>query len=136
MIGTHWIGDLEKASIENPNFRTVIFTGPHTQLTLMSLAPGEEIGYEVHDDHDQFIWVGQGHGRVDLREPDEDFEQTVHVERNWAAVVPAGTWHNVANVGPRDLKLFSIYSPPMHVDSTVHRTRADAEAGERTTSGR
>lgn len=135
MIGTHWIGNLEKASIENPHFRTVLYTGPHTQLTVMSLAPGEEIGYEVHEDHDQFIWIGQGHGRIDLREPDEDFEQTVHVERNWGVVVPAGTRHNVVNLGPHDLKLFSIYAPPVHADTIVHRTKADAVAGDHATAG-
>lgn len=133
MIGTHWIGDLEKASIENPNFRAVLYTGPNTQLTVMSLAPGEEIGYEVHEDHDQFIWIAQGHGRVDLRQPDEDVEHAIHVERNWAVVVAAGTPHNVVNVGPHDLKLFSIYAPPEHADGIVHHTKAEAEAGERAT---
>lgn len=135
MIGTRRIGDLERTSIESPSFRRVLYTGPHTELTLMSLAPGEEIGYEAHDDHDQFIWIAQGNGRIDLREPDEDVGQSVHVERNWAVVVPAGVWHNVVNVGARDLKLFTIYAPPVHADTTLHRTKVDTLAGDHAAPG-
>lgn len=119
-----WIGDIERATLDNDTFRTVLFTGAHVQLTVMRLAPGEDIGGEVHEGHDQFLRIEQGSARVEIG------EETHDVEDDWAVIVPAGVWHNVVNTGDGDLKLYSLYSPPEHPDGTVHRTKAEAEAAE------
>ena len=128
MLG--WVADIERATRDNEAFRTVVFTGTHTQLTLMRLRPGEDIGRERHAHLDQFLRVEQGQGRVELGSSEETVDETHEVEDDWAIVVPAGVWHNVVNTGTGDLKLYSLYSPPEHPDGTVHRTRAEAEAAE------
>jgi mannose-6-phosphate isomerase-like protein (cupin superfamily) len=117
--------DIEKKTLENDCFRAVLFTGPHAQLVVMSLGPGEEIGLETHDGVDQFIRVEAGEGVAVL-----DGEE--HALRDGSAVViPAGTKHNVVNRSRREaLKLYTLYSPPEHADGTVHRTKAEAEAAE------
>jgi mannose-6-phosphate isomerase-like protein (cupin superfamily) len=125
-----WIGDIEQETLENGNFRTVVFTGTHTQLTLMRLGPGEDIGREMHDHLDQFLRIEQGSGRVELGATEEAVDETHDVEDDWAVTVPAGVWHNVVNTGGGELKLYSLYSPPEHPDGTVHRTKAEAEAAE------
>ena len=126
-----WIGDIEQATTENETFRTVLFTGEHTQLTVMSIAPGEDIGLELHEDHDQFLRVERGSARVELGPSEDQLDELHDVEADWAVIVPAGTWHNVVNTGDGELKVYSLYSPPEHPDGTVHRTKADAEAAER-----
>ena len=128
MLG--WIGDIERATVENTTFRTVVFTGEHTQLTLMRLAPGEDIGREVHPNLDQFIRIEQGQGRAELGATEGRVDEAHDVEEDWAIVVPAGVWHNVVNTGPGELKLYSLYSPPEHPADAVHATKADAEAAE------
>jgi len=133
MLG--WIGDVEQATLENDTFRTVLFTGEHTQLTVMSLAPGEDIGREAHDHNDQFIRIEQGRARVELGEAEDRVDESHDVEDDWAIVIPAGVWHNVVNTGAGELKLHSLYSPPEHPDGTVHRTKAEAEAAERAHHG-
>jgi mannose-6-phosphate isomerase-like protein (cupin superfamily) len=129
-----WIGDIEQATTENETFRTVLFTGEHTQLTVMSIAPGDDIGLEVHEDHDQFLRVERGSARVELGPSEDQLDEIHDVEDDWAVIVPAGTWHNVVNTGDGELKVYSLYSPPEHPDGTVHRTKADAEAAERTSN--
>jgi mannose-6-phosphate isomerase-like protein (cupin superfamily) len=133
MLG--WIGDIERATLENTTFRTVVFTGQHTQLTLMRLAPGEDIGREVHSNLDQFIRIEQGEARAELGSTEDRVDETYNVEDDWAIVVPAGVWHNVVNTGTGELKLYSLYSPPEHPADTVHRTKAEAEAAERAQRG-
>lgn len=128
MLG--WIGDIEQATVDNATFRTVLFTGEHTQLTVMRLAPGEDIGREAHPDRDQFLRIEQGQARVELGRTKDTIDETHDVGDDWAVVVPAGIWHNVVNTGEEDLKLYSLYSPPEHPAGTVHRTKADAEAAE------
>ena len=128
MLG--WIGDIEKQTVENETFRTVVFTGEHTQLTVMRLAAGEDIGWESHHDRDQFFRVERGHGRVELGRNEDGVDETHNVKDDWAVIVPAGVWHNVVNTGADELKLYSLYSPPEHPDGTVHRTKADALAAE------
>lgn len=128
MLG--WLDDIEKATLDNTTFRTVLFTGKHTQLTVMSLAPGEEIGWESHSTHDQFIRLEQGNARVEFGSTKDSVDETHEIEDDWAVIVPAGTWHNVVNTGDQELKLYSLYSPPEHPDGTVHRTKADADAAE------
>lgn len=128
MLG--WVADVEKATLENTNFRTVLFTGEHTQLTVMSIEPGGEIGWEAHHDIDQFLRVEQGTGRAEFGATEDRVDETHDVEDDWAIIVPAGVWHNVVNTGGEPLKIYSLYSPPEHPDGTVHVTKADAEAAE------
>ncbi len=116
-----FIDDLEKRTEGNGDFRHVIFTGPRMQLVLMSLAAGEEIGEETHDDTDQFFRIEEGEGEVVL-----DGKAT-KIEEDMGIVVPAGTLHNLRNTGTKPMKLYTIYAPPHHVDGTVQHTRADAE---------
>lgn len=128
MLG--WVGDIEQQTLDNDTFRTVAYTGAHTQLTFMRLAPGEDIGREAHPHLDQFLRVESGRGRVELGESEDRIEETYEVGPDWAVIVPAGVWHNLVNTGDDELKLYSLYSPPEHPDGTVHRTKEDAEAAE------
>jgi mannose-6-phosphate isomerase-like protein (cupin superfamily) len=128
MLG--WIGNVEQATLDNDTFRTVLFTGEHTQLTVMRLGPGEDIGREAHPHLDQFLRIEQGTGRAELGRSEDAVDETHEVEDDWAIIVPAGVWHNVVNTGSGELKLYSLYSPPEHPDGTVHRTKADAERAE------
>ena len=120
-----YIDNIEKLTLENSNFRQVLYTGKHTQLVLMSLKPGEEIGAEVHAHVDQFFRFERGEGKVVIN----GFEETV---RDGSAVlVPAGAEHNIINTSTTDdLKLYTLYSPPNHPDGTVHVTKAEADAAE------
>ena len=129
MIG--WVGDIEHQTLANQTFRTVLFTGAHTQLTVMRLAAREDIGREVHPDRDQFIRIEEGQARVEFGRTEDRVDEAHDVSDDWAIVIPAGIWHNVINTGPGDLKLYSLYSPPEHPGGTIHRTKADAEAAER-----
>ena len=125
-----WIGDIEQETLGNDTFRTVVFTGEHTQLTVMSIEPGDDIGGEVHDGRDQFIRIESGSARVELGGSEGNPEKVQDVGDDWAVIIPSGTWHNVVNTGTGPLKVYSLYSPPEHPDGTVHRTKADAEAAE------
>ena len=125
-----WSADIEAATLANETFRTVLFTGKHTQLTVMHLQAGEEIGLEVHGEIDQFIRVESGLARVTMGSTKTTVEETHELEDDWAVIIPAGVWHNVINVGDGPLKLYSLYSPPEHPDGTVHPTKADADAAE------
>ncbi len=125
-----WVGDIEQETLGNGTFRTVVFTGEHTQLTVMSIEPGDDIGGEVHDGHDQFIRIESGSARVELGGSEGAPAKVQEVGDDWAVIIPSGTWHNVVNTGSEPLKVYSLYSPPEHPDGTVHRTKADAEAAE------
>ena len=127
---TGWVGDIEQETIGNETFRTVLWTGDHSQLTVMSIPPGEDIGKEVHPDHDQFLRIEQGSGRVEMGPSENEVDFTQDVGADWAIVVPAGVWHNVVNTGDGELKVYSIYSPAEHPPGTVHATKAEAEAAE------
>ena len=127
---TGWVGNVEETTLENTNFRTVLFTGTNIQLTVMRLGPGEEIGVEMHDHLDQFLRIEQGSARVTFGPSADQVDEEHEVEDDWAVVVPGGTWHNVINTGAGDLKLYSIYAPPEHPPETVHRTKEDADAAE------
>ncbi|HXV58865.1 MAG TPA: cupin domain-containing protein [Gaiellaceae bacterium] len=130
-----WVGNIERETVENGTFRTVLFTGEHMQLTVMSIAPGEDIGREKHDDVDQFLRVERGTGRLELGSTEGAVDETHDVEDDWAMVVPAGLWHNVVNTGEGELKVYSIYTPPEHPDGTVHRTKAEALEAEKAHHG-
>jgi len=126
-----YVTDIERQTLENEYFREVLFTGPHSQLVVMSLRPGEEIGMETHADVDQFIRFEAGKGKVVLNGREQA------VEDGSAVVIPAGTEHNVVNTSASEaLKLYSIYTPPEHPDGTVHKTKAEAEEYERKHHGR
>ncbi len=125
-----WVDDIERATLDNTDFRRVLFTGRQTQLTVMSLAPGEEIGVEMHDHLDQFLRIEQGRARVTFGPSADRVDEEHEVADDWAVIVPGGVWHNVVNTGKDDLKLYSLYSPPEHPDGTVHATKAEADAAE------
>ena len=110
--------NIEKLTIENTDFRRVLYTGERSQLVLMSLAPGEEIGEEVHE-LDQFLRFEEGQGKVILDGVEHE------VRDGDAVIVPAGVRHNVVNVGTGALKLYTIYAPPEHQDGVVEATKAD-----------
>jgi mannose-6-phosphate isomerase-like protein (cupin superfamily) len=116
-----YVDNIEKLSLENENFRKVVYTSGNGQLVLMSLQPGEDIGEEVHD-VDQFLRVEKGKGKAVLADVSHD------IEDGSAIVVPAGTKHNVLNGTDGEMKLYTLYMPPHHKDGTVHPTKADAEA--------
>lgn len=117
-----FITNIEKDTLNNSFFRQVIFTASHSQLVLMSLVPGEEIGEEVHDTLDQFFRFEQGEGKVVIE------GEEVAIKDGFAAVIPAGTKHNIINTSTnQSLKLYTIYSPPNHQDKTIHKTKEEAE---------
>lgn len=117
--------NIEAATLENDNFRKVLYTGKHSQLVLMSLKPKEEIGMEVHPDNDQFFRFEKGEGQVII-----DGNEYA-VSDGSAIVVPAGAQHNVVNVSETDdLKLYTIYSPAHHKDGIVRATKEEAMAQE------
>jgi len=120
-----YFGNIEEETLENTNFRKVLFTGPQSQLVVMSLKPGEEIGAEVHDDHDQFIRIEEGRAEVTIGEEIRDLSD------DEAVVIPAGENHNIINTSDKeDLKLYTIYSPAEHPEGTIHQTKAEADAAE------
>jgi len=123
---TGYFGNIEKDTEKNKYFRKVLFTGPHLQLVVMCLQGGEEIGNEIHETVDQFFRIEEGEAKFVLNDKEE------HVLGNGgAAVVPAGTWHNVINTSKnKPLKLYTVYTPPQHADGTIHKTKAEAEAAE------
>ena len=117
--------DIEKKTLANNYFRKVLFTGKHTQLVVMCLRPGEEIGNEVHAKVDQFFRVEQGRALFIFK------GKKIVAKNGDAVIVPAGTHHNVKNAAKTvRLKLYTIYSPPNHPDGTVHKTKAAAELAE------
>jgi mannose-6-phosphate isomerase-like protein (cupin superfamily) len=118
-----FVRDIERMAASNDDFRRVLYTAQHCQLVLMALAPGEEIGAEVHG-LDQFFRVEEGTGEVVM-----DGKRT-SVKAGFAIVVPMGANHNIINTGTTPLKLCTVYSPPNHRDCVVHHTRAEAEADD------
>jgi mannose-6-phosphate isomerase-like protein (cupin superfamily) len=123
MLG--WADDIERLTRDNATFRTVVFTGEHSQLTVMSLRPGQDIGWEQHADGDQFLRIEHGNARLDLGATKDAVDETHDLADDWATIVPAGTWHNVVNTGSDVLKLDALYAPPEHAPGTVHATKAD-----------
>ena len=117
-----FVDDIGRLTEGNADFRRVLYTGQHLQLVLMTLAPGEEIGAEVHEDRDQFFRVEAGDGEITI-------DGATHaVTAEFAMIVPAGARHNVRSVGSAPLKLYTLYGPPEHRDRVAFRTKAEAEA--------
>lgn len=116
-----YVNNIEKLTLANENFRQVLYTAPHSQLVLMSLLPGEEIGSEVHPDNDQFFRFEKGKGKVVI--DGNEYE----ISDGFAAIVPAGSEHNVINTGSERLNLYTIYSPAHHKDGIIRKTKQEAE---------
>jgi len=117
-----FVTNLEQDTVNNSDFRRVLYTGHHTQLVLMTLQPGEEIGAEVHHTIDQFFRFDEGEGKVII----DGFEHSV--SDGFGVIIPAGAEHNVINTGDKPLKLYTLYSPPEHIDGTIRATKAQAIA--------
>jgi len=114
--------NIEKETLENENFRKVLYTGKHSQLVLMSLKPNEEIGMEVHGDNDQFFRIEKGQGKCII--DGNEYE----VKDGSAVIVPSGAQHNVINTSATErLNMYTIYSPAHHIDGIVRATKAEAE---------
>ncbi|MFL0197727.1 cupin domain-containing protein [Clostridium sp. WILCCON 0269] len=126
-----FVVDINKAAKQNNTFRTALWTGNHLQVTLMSINVGDDIGLEVHPNVDQFIRVEEGQGLVKMGSSKYKLSFQKKVYDDFAIMIPAGTWHNVINIGNKPLKVYSIYAPPQHPRNTVHVTKADAEAAEK-----
>lgn len=116
-----YVTNIEKLSLENDNFRKVLYTDKNSQLVLMSLLAGEEIGEEVHD-VDQFLRVEKGTGKAILNDIPHDLADGSVI------IVPTGTKHNVINTSLDSMKLYTLYMPPHHRDGVVHKTKVEAEA--------
>jgi mannose-6-phosphate isomerase-like protein (cupin superfamily) len=114
-------GNIEKETLDNDNFRKVLYTGGHLQLVLMSLKPGEEIGEEVHANNDQFFRFESGTGKCTID------ENNYHVSEGDVIVVPAGARHNVINTGAEPFKMYTIYGPPNHQDGIIRATKEEAD---------
>ena len=117
--------NIEKATKENDNFRIALWTGEHLQITLMSIKKGECIGLEKHDNLDQFIRIERGKARVEMGKEKESPTFIREINDDDAFVIPAGTWHNLTNIGESDLKLYSIYAPPNHEKGVVEKYKTE-----------
>lgn len=121
----YYINNIEKLTLENNNFRKVIYTAKHSQLVLMSLKPGEDIGEEVHDTLDQFFRFEKGTGKVIIEGVESE------ITDGSAVIIPSGTLHNIINTSQTDsLKLYTIYSPPNHADGVEFETKEEAESSD------
>ena len=121
--------NIEKETLDNDNFRKVLYTGKHLQLVLMSLKPGEEIGEEIHQNNDQFFRFESGTGKCTID------ENNYQVTEGDVIVVPAGTKHNVINTSDEPFKMYTIYSPPNHQDGIIRVTKKAADVKDEKYNG-
>lgn len=122
--------NIAKDTYINNNFRTSGWTGDNLQLTSMCIPVCSEIGLEMHSDTDQFLYIVCGKGFVMMGKEKDCLDYKSYVSNQWGIFIPAGTWHNLKNIGEKPLKLFSVYAPPQHPLGTVHRTKADSDMAE------
>lgn len=122
-----YVLNIEETTLANDAFRDTLWTGQYLQMTVMSIPAGGEIGAEVHDDHDQFLRLESGQGRIMIGEDKDNLDIDQVVEDDFAIFVPAGKWHNFVNEGSEPAKLYSIYTAPDHVKGTIHETKEDAD---------
>ena len=120
--------NLEQETIENSNYRTVAWSGRYLQLTLMSIPQGQDIGLEMHPETDQFLRLDAGRGRVQMGRTRDNLEFEQEVSDGWCILVPAGTWHNVTNIGNEPMQVYAIYAPAHHKPGKVHASAAEAAA--------
>jgi mannose-6-phosphate isomerase-like protein (cupin superfamily) len=118
---TGFVINIEEKSLQNDYFREVLFTTDKSQLVVMALKPGEEIGMEVHPEHDQFIKIESGKGKAIMNGEEHE------ISDGSAVVIPAGTQHNVINTSEGVMKLYTIYTPPEHKPGTIHKTKEEAK---------
>lgn len=122
-----YVLDIEEVTTANDAFRDTLWTGQFLQMTVMSIPVGGEIGAEVHDDHDQFIRLEGGTGRIMIGDSKDKLDVDRTVEDDDALFIPAGKWHNLVNDGDEPVKLYSIYAAPDHMAGTHHATKTDAD---------
>ncbi len=125
-----YLVNIEKATEQNYYYRRALWTGEYLQLTVMSIEPEDDIGLELHTDHDQFIRIEKGQGLVMMGNCRNNLNYRERVYEDYVVFIPAGKWHNLINIGCIPLKLYSIYAPPEHPHGTVHRTKEDAEMND------
>ena len=114
--------DLERQTMENTTYRTVAWSGRYLQLTLMSIPTGEDIGLEMHEDTDQFLRLDAGRGRVQMGSSPDNLGFDMDVSDGWCVLVPAGSWHNITNIGDEPMQVYAIYAPAHHQPGKVHAT--------------
>ena len=118
-----FVTDIEADTLANENYRTTRWTGSYLQMTLMTIQPGHDIGLEVHEDGDQFLRVETGTARVQMGPTEHDLPFDREVGDDWAILVPAGTWHNISNIGDGLLQVYAIYGPPEHPHGTIDEAK-------------
>jgi mannose-6-phosphate isomerase-like protein (cupin superfamily) len=117
--------DLEQATCDNKNYRSVAWSGRYLQVTLMSIAVGEDVGLEAHPETDQFLRLDAGRGRVQMGPAKDQLTFEKEVSDGWCVLVPAGTWHNIINIGEEPMQLYAVYAPAHHKPGKIHVTAAD-----------
>ncbi len=122
--------DIENATKDNVNYRSVAWSGRYLQVTLMSIPAGSDIGLEAHPETDQFLRLDAGKGRVQMGPKKDDLSFDQEVSDGWCVLVPAGTWHNITNTGAEPMKLYTVYAPAHHKPGIVQATAEDAEVDE------
>jgi mannose-6-phosphate isomerase-like protein (cupin superfamily) len=122
--------DLEHATLENENYRTVAWSGRYLQVTLMSIPVGGDIGLEAHPDTDQFLRLDGGRGRVQMGPAKDQLTFDKEVSDGWCILVPAGTWHNVTNIGDEPMQIYAIYAPAHHKPGKIHKSFDEGEADQ------
>lgn len=122
-----YVLNVEQMAMKNQTFRTAIWTGRHLQMTLMCIPPCGEIGLEIHEETDQFIRIECGRAAVQMGKCKNQLDFRQNLCKGDAIFIPAGTWHNIVNIGRCPLKVSSIYAPPNHPKGTIHCTKEDAE---------
>lgn len=125
-----FVVNIQKETLQNPYFRSTLWTGEHLQLTLMSIPVRGEIGLEAHPNLDQFLRLEQGYGIVKMGPSPNNLNFEAKVTSGYAVFIPAGTYHNLINVGNIPIKLYSIYAPPEHPSGTLHETKEIADKAE------
>jgi mannose-6-phosphate isomerase-like protein (cupin superfamily) len=125
-----FVVDIERATLDNANYRTPLGSGGNLQMTVMHIDPGHDIGLEVHTHGDQFLRIERGRARVQMGPTADDLSFDEEVEDDWVILVPAGTWHNVTNIAEEPLKVYALYAPPEHPHGTTHRTKEESDAAE------
>ena len=125
-----YVVNIYRITKANPNYRTALWTGDYLQLTLMSIPVGGEIGLEVHPETDQFIRVESGLALAEMGDSKDHLTKKQRMDSRYAVIIPAGTWHNVTNIGSEPLKVYTLYAPPHHPHGTIQQTKAIADAQE------
>ena len=120
--------DLERATLDNTKYRAVVWSGRYLQLTLMSIPMGGDIGLEMHPDTDQFLRLDGGRGRVQMGPAKDKLTFEKDVSDGWCTLIPAGTWHNVTNIGDQPMQVYAIYAPVHQKPGKIHETASDAAA--------